>query len=141
MPDSHQDQGESPGVLHFRDGIPGFPGVERFALSDLDESGTFQVLSCLDDESLSMVVCTPWLLFPDYAADLREQDREDLGLDAAEDAVVFCGVTLDTEERAFHVNLLGPFVVNARTNQGRQIVLAESGYKARETVRLDDMKA
>lgn len=125
-------------VLEFPEGIPGFPDARRFVLNDLDEVGTFQMLQCLDDESLSMVVCVPWILFPDYQADIGGDEERHLGLEQPEDAIVFCGVTMDAEERAFHVNLLGPFVVNARTLHGRQVVLADSGYSARETVRLDD---
>lgn len=126
-------------VLEFPDGIAGFADARRFVLSDLDEAGTFQVLQCVDDPDLSMVVCVPWLLFPDYSADLGDEEQASLGLERAEDAIVFCGVTVDTEERAFHVNLLGPFVVNARTRRGRQVVLADSGYEARATVRLDEL--
>lgn len=125
-------------VLEFPNGIPGFASARRFLLTDLDEAGTFQVLKCLDDPELEMVVCVPWLLFPDYQAELGDEEEEWLELERPEDAVVFCGVTVDPEERAFHVNLLGPFVVNTRTRRGRQVVLADSGYNARETVRLDE---
>lgn len=124
-------------VLEFPEGIAGFSDARRFVLEDLDEHGTFQVLQCLDDPEVSLVVCVPWLLFPDYQADLSDDEQERLALERAEDAVVFCGVTVDSQERAFHVNLLGPFVVNSRTRQGRQVVLAESGHEARATVRLD----
>lgn len=126
-------------VLEFPDGIPGFPDARRFVLHDLDDEGTFQVLQCLEDEALSMVVCVPWILFPDYQADIGNAEDHGLELDSPDDAIVFCGVTMDQEERAFHVNLLGPFVVNARTLVGKQVVLADSGYSARATVHLDDV--
>jgi flagellar assembly factor FliW len=127
-------------VLVFPDGIPGFASARRFVLSDLDEAGTFQMLRCLDADDLSMVVCVPWLLFPEYQANIGDEEERHLELERPEDAVVFCPVTVEPEERAFHVNLLGPFVVNARTRRGRQVVLADSGYPTRASFHLDDLE-
>lgn len=128
-------------VLEFDHGIPGFPDARRFALRDLDEAGTFQVLESVDDPALSIVVCPPWLVVPDYEADLPDTDRSELDLEDAADAALFCAVTVDEEQRAFHLNLLGPFVVNTRTRRGRQVVLADSGHPARHTVYLDAAEA
>lgn len=46
-----------------------------------------------------------------------------MGLTGPDEAIVFCPVTLDQENDTIYFNLLGPFVVNSRTRQGRQIVL------------------
>lgn len=125
-------------VLEFPDGIPGFPSARRFVLTDLTdaEDGPFQVLQSLDDPDLSMVVSVPWPFFPDYAPDLDEGDRAELELDDPEDAVVFCAVTADPDAGTFFLNLLGPFVVNARTRRGRQVVLADPEQPTRAPVAL-----
>ncbi len=125
-------------VLRFDEGIPGFPEAREFVLHDLDEAGTFQVLQSVENPEIALVVCSPWLLVPDYEAVLSEDDERELALTDPDDAVVFCAVTLDEAARAFHLNLLGPFVVNARTQRGRQVVLTESGHPVRHTVHLDD---
>ncbi len=125
-------------ILRFDDGIPGFPEAREFVLGDLDEAGTFQVLQNVGNPEIALVVCSPWLLVPDYEAVLAEDDERELELTDPDDAVVFCAVTLDEAARAFHLNLLGPFVVNARTQRGRQVVLTESGHPVRHTVYLDD---
>lgn len=127
------------GELRFDDGIPGFPDARRFRLVGLDDVGTFQVLESLDHEGLSLVVCPPWIFFPDYVAELGEEDEEALELSDPSDAVLFTPVVIDTDERCFHLNLLGPIVINARTRRGRQVVLAQSGYPARATVSLDEV--
>lgn len=113
--------------VHFPDGIPGFPGARRFVLADLTEGGdgAFHLLESLDDPDLSMVVTVPWLFFPDYAPEIDEVDRTELGIRDSEDAIVFCAVTMDSAQEAAFVNLLGPFVVNAVTRVGRQVVLAD----------------
>ena len=123
-------------VLRFRDGIPGFPDSHRFMLTDLGEDSAFQVLQSLDQEDVSLVVSVPWLFFPDYAPELSEEDRRDLGIDAPEDAVIFCPVTLGAEPETVYMNLLGPFLVNAETREGRQVALADASLPVRAPVRL-----
>jgi flagellar assembly factor FliW len=124
------------GVITFPEGIPGFPHAHRFVLSDLDDEGTFQLLDCLDDEHLSMVVCIPWLLFPDYAPEIDPVTQADLGLERPEDAIVFVSVTVEPDDEALYCNLLGPFVVNARTLRGRQVVQHDVELPVRASVPL-----
>jgi flagellar assembly factor FliW len=121
-------------TIHFPGGIPGFPHLTRFALVEIVENGAFQLLQSLEDEDVAMVVCVPWLFFPDYAPNLSDEDQEALGLERPEDAVVFCPVTIEPESDLVHLNLLGPFVVHRKTLIGRQVVLADSDYPLRATV-------
>lgn len=123
-------------ALVFPDGIPGFPGLTRFALVELVEEGAFQLLQSVEDENVAMVVCVPWIFFPDYAPVLSDDDQDELGLERPEDAVVFCPVTLEPESNVVHLNLMGPFVVHRDTHRGRQVVLADSEYPVRATVEL-----
>jgi flagellar assembly factor FliW len=132
-PDTLADQ-----EIAFPDGIPGFPGARRFALGDIaDGGGAFQLLQSLDDPDLAMIVTVPWLFFPDYAPELDATDERELGLEREEDAVVFCAVTADPERQELSVNLLGPFVVNARTRVGRQVVLGDDTLPVRAPLPVD----
>lgn len=115
---------EPEGVLRFDDGIPGFAQARRFVLSDLSDDGTFQLLTCVEDPDLSLVVASPWLFFPDYAPELPEEDRSVLAIDDPTQAVLFCTVNVDDDERLV-VNLRAPFIANARTLAARQVVLEE----------------
>jgi flagellar assembly factor FliW len=133
---THTDNSEQ--VLHFADGIPGFPDHRRFLLVDVVEGGAFQLMQSIDDEQMSMVVGVPWVFFPDYSPELPEADERELGITDPADAVVFCPVTLDPDDDVAYVNLLGPFVVNIKTLQGRQVVLADDTHPVRAEVRLDD---
>ena len=117
---------DEPPVLRFDDGIPGFSEARGFVLSDLTEDGTFQLLTCVEDPDLSMVVASPWLFFPDYEPDLPEGDRRYLGIEEPEDAVLFCSVVADEDEDRIHLNLRAPFVANVRSHTARQVVLDEA---------------
>lgn len=124
-------------MLRFPDGIPGFGQLRRFQLLSLGEDTVFQLLQSTDEADISMVVVVPWLFFPDYEIDLPEDDRRRLGIERPEDAVVFSPVTLAAEERKVYVNLVGPFVVNPETGEGRQVVLSDSDHPLRAPVALD----
>lgn len=119
------DETSDPPVLRFADGIPGFADAHGFLLSDLTDDGTFQLLTCIEDPELSIVVAVPWLFFPDYAPELTETDRRGLGIDDPTDAVVFCSVTADEAADELVVNLRAPFIANANTRAARQIILDE----------------
>ena len=74
-------------VLHFEEGIPGFPGSKRFALVNVAEDSAFQLLQSLDEPGVSMIVTVPWLFFPDYAPELSELERGSLGAAPAPQAL------------------------------------------------------
>lgn len=116
-------------VLTFADGIPGFGGLRRFLLSDLTDDAMFQVLTCVDDPELSLVVASPWLFFGSYAPELPESDRLSLGIDEPTDAIVFCSVVV--EDDRLSMNLKAPFVANARNRQARQVVLEDRSLALR----------
>jgi flagellar assembly factor FliW len=123
-------------ALHFPDGLPGLPDLEHFVIVELREDGAFQQLQSLDNVDISMIVCVPWLFFPDYAPVLSDVEQAELGLETADDAVLFVPVTLDPDSRQIFLNLLGPFVVNSRTRVGRQLVLTGTSYTTRTPIEL-----
>jgi flagellar assembly factor FliW len=134
------DQGEHKAVvekaLHFPDGLPGLPDLENFVIVELREDGAFQQLQSLDNIDVSMIVCVPWLFFPDYAPVLSDLEQAELGLEKPEDAVLFVPVSIDSETHQIFLNLLGPFVVNSKTRKGRQLVLTGTDYTTRTPIEL-----
>ena len=123
-------------TIEFEDGIPGFPDARRFVIVEVVDDGAFQMLQNVEDPDLSLVVAVPWIFFPDYAPVLTDVDQAGLGIETQEDAVVFCAVTIDAEEMSAHMNLVGPFIVNVRTRQGRQVVLADQDFPLRAPLQL-----
>jgi flagellar assembly factor FliW len=117
------------GALIFDEGIPGFPEAREFVLSEIERGGDFRIFQNLDDPDLAMVVAVPWLFFPEYSPELTDMEQSGLELESADDAMVFCSVAFDAD--GGYMNLLGPFIVNARTLRGRQIVLTDQDYPVR----------
>jgi flagellar assembly factor FliW len=134
------DQGEHKAViekaLHFPDGLPGLPDLENFVIVELREDGAFQQLQSLDNINVSMIVCVPWLFFPNYAPVLSDLEQAELELENPEDAILFVPVSIEPESHQIFLNLLGPFVVNSRTRRGRQLVLTGTNYTTRTPIEL-----
>lgn len=107
-------------------GLPGFPGAQRFALVRWGPADSpFSLLRSLDDPELEFVVVPPGVFFPGYAPDLDDATAEDLGLTDADDAVVLVLVTVGEAAADATANLLAPIVVNRRTREAAQVVLAD----------------
>jgi flagellar assembly factor FliW len=138
--ESARDQSEHKAVLekalHFPDGLPGLPDLENFVIVELREDGAFQQLQSLDNIDVSMIVCVPWLFFPDYAPVLSDLEQAELDLSTPDEAVLFVPVSIDPDTRQIFLNLLGPFVVNSRTRKGRQLVLTGTSYTTRTPIEL-----
>lgn len=121
-------------IIEFDEGIPGFPDLRRFVIVELQDDGAFQELRSVDDPEVAMIVCVPWLFFPEYAPTLSDAEQADLALTSAEDAVLFVPVSISGDDVT--LNLLGPFVVNKATRRGRQLVLSDSDYSVKAPISL-----
>lgn len=123
-------------ILRFPDGIPGFPELQRFVIVEFREDGAFQQLQSVDDPDVAMIVCVPWLFFPDYAPVVGDIEQHALELESSDDAILFVPVSVDAESGEVSLNLLGPFVVNAKTRVGTQLVLSGTEYQVRTPVEI-----
>ncbi len=116
-------------VIHFEDGIYGFEDVKDFVL--LEKGGNvIWSLQAADGGFPSLTVVDPFVVTRDYRPVLTEADRESLG--GPDDDLCFLAVAVlrrNLSESA--VNLKSPIVINARTRQGRQIIMENSDYPVR----------
>jgi flagellar assembly factor FliW len=123
------DTAEDLPVVHLPEGIPGFPHLRRFALTDLDPTGLLKELASLDDRTVRFVVVPSVAFYPDYAPVIDDGTARLLGLDGSDTGqdplvllVVTVGATLDTST----VNLLAPVVINGSTRVAAQVVLEDT---------------
>lgn len=118
--------------LHFANGLPGFPGERRFGLVRWGANeGPYSLMVDLADPDVRFLVMPPYVFFPDYVVDLDDAIAAKVHLERAEDCLLLVIVTLAGRPQDATANLLGPIVVNLKTREGTQAVLAESGYSTR----------
>ncbi len=116
-------------ILHFPEGLLGFPHQKRYALIQTNDDPVFFWLQSVDDPALAFVVCDPRAFVPDYQVPVRQADLDALGIADLDDAQVLVIVNKVGDELTG--NLLGPLVIGARSLRGRQIVLSDRRYGTR----------
>ena len=110
-------------VLHFPQGLIGFPKARRFVILDHRPGSPFKWMLCLEQPDLAFAVAEPAKMVPDYEAPLALAART-LGTDPA-DVALFVIVTIPPDPTAMTVNLMAPVVVDVRTRRSRQLVLED----------------
>jgi flagellar assembly factor FliW len=110
---------------------PGLEPLRRFALVALDDDGLIYALRSLDQPDTRLLVVPAPAFFPDYAPVLGTEDQQQLGIDRAEDALVFLVVQPGESASDTTANLLAPIVVNSRTRAAAQVVLTGSDLPLR----------
>ena len=116
------------------EGLIGSPEWQHFLVRKSADMAPVKLLVSREQPGLSFPVVNPWLVDPSYEPRLAAEDRAALG--GAENGDLEWLVLLNVQSNPFKVtaNLLGPLVINQRTNAARQVVLAGSGYSATHVV-------
>jgi len=110
-------------VLHFPQGLIGFPRARRFVILDHRPGSPFKWMLCLEQPDVAFAVVEPARMVPGYQAPLELAART-LGADPA-DVALFVIVTIPSDPTAMTVNLMAPVIVDVRTRRSRQLVLED----------------
>ncbi|MGE5587923.1 MAG: flagellar assembly protein FliW [Clostridia bacterium] len=111
--------------IAFEEGILGFEDVREYDLVESGDPGPFRWLRATSG-NLAFIVVDPLLFWPDYDPDLCKA-CPDLDVSSRNDLLLYVIVTVPDNPLLATANLFAPIVVNARTGQGRQVPLRESG--------------
>jgi len=124
---------EVPGdkVLHFKEGIPGFPEIRRFAVLEIEAYKPFDYLQSLDEPPVALLVINPFLVLPGYKFELAKSDMEDLKTDRTENVSIYTVATIPEDPEGATVNLMAPILVNEAAGIGKQVILHDSEYSVR----------
>lgn len=119
-------------IIEFVAPVPGFPDARTWAVEAWgEEASPFSLLRNVEVEGLEFVVVSPFLFFPDYAADVDDAVAASIGLTAPEDAVVWVVLNVGESVEDTTANLLGPIIVNTGTNQAVQAILHDPDLSTR----------
>ena len=120
--------------ITFVNGLVGCPDWKRFLYRVIPDQIPIATLENLDDPAISLSVIDPFLVKSDYAIDMSETDRLLVELDESADAAVLAILVVKHNPTLVTANLVGPLVINCRTNKACQLVLDNPEYSVRQLV-------
>lgn len=121
-------------VITFPGGIPGFEKNREFVLVQIPEYVPFEWLACVDGTRLRFAVINPLLFRPDYSPNITKEQLSELGIDKAEDVLLYAIVTIREDPAESTANLTGPVVINKSRRLGKQIIIEDDRYSTQEKI-------
>jgi flagellar assembly factor FliW len=119
-------------VIHFPEGLLGFPDQKAFIIQQHKPGSSFYWLQSVALPYLAFVIINPFLGERDYLKELPSSDL--LYFKGIEDGrtLVLALVTIKPESvPPLTMNLVGPVIINLETRTGRQVVLSTTRYTCR----------
>lgn len=120
-------------VIHFPNGIIGFPELTDFALIHDEEKGTDTIhwLQSLQEPAFAMPVMDPLIVCPDYNPEVDDELLNCIGEIVPEELLVMVTVTVTKDIKKMTVNLKGPMVINAARRKATQVIVEGDEYKVK----------
>jgi flagellar assembly factor FliW len=118
-------------VISFKEGLPGFPQLHRFAILEMEDLKPFQYLQALDDPPISLFIINPFLVDPTYEFRLTDSDMEDIHSTNSAELAVYAVATIPEDPNGATLNLMAPVVINDKDRCGKQVILHESKYSVK----------
>lgn len=119
---------EDKDIIHFKKGIPGFENLKKYIVFQVEENEIFSILHSIEEQSLGLVVTSPFNVIKNYEFSLDDNTIEELAIKEEGDVLVLSTVTLSSKVEAITVNLKAPIVINIKEGLGEQIILDKEEY-------------
>lgn len=118
-------------IIHFVNGIIGFPDLTEFALIHDEEKGngtSVRWLQSLQEPGFAMPVVDPLAIVPDYNPQVEDELLKPVGSLDADHLLVLVTMTVPSDLTKMSVNLKAPIVINAAEKKACQIIAEGDEY-------------
>ncbi|MBD2868413.1 flagellar assembly protein FliW [Paenibacillus arenilitoris] len=121
-------------VFYFEQGIPGFEHLHQFAFADLEVSPPMKLMQSVEDMEISLIVVSPFFIYPEYEWILSEAAKEELQIQSEQEVEIWTVLTVPVDPAAATINLMAPIVLNANKKTGKQVILHDSTYSSKSPI-------
>ncbi len=121
-------------IIHFEHGILGFENYKDYTIlydNEGVERSDISWLQSLEEPALAIPVINPFLLMEDYNPEVEDELLQSLGKLNDENIVVLVSLTVPSDITMMTANMKAPFIMNADTRRGCQIIVENSNYEIR----------
>jgi len=119
-------------LIHFPEGLLGFPDQKTFIIQQHKSGSLFYWLQSVDLPYLAFIIINPFLGEKDYLKELPPSDQ--VYFNGIEDGrtLALALVTIKPESvPPLTMNLVGPVIINLENRTGRQVVLSTTRYSCK----------
>lgn len=121
-------------IISFKRGLPGFERLKKFIFFPIEDNDVFSILHSIEDDSIGLVVVSPFYVVKDYEFKLDDEKISELKIESNEDVLVLNTVTLNSNAENITVNLKAPIIINIKSKLGEQIILDNPNYFIRHSL-------
>ncbi len=114
-------------LVTFPEGLLGFEKFTKFALID-SEYEPFIWLQSTEESNLAFLMIDPFLICPEYEADIDDSTLKRIEIESAEDIIIMTLVTIPKDGSSITANFLGPIVINKKNRKCLQVVLNDNRW-------------
>jgi flagellar assembly factor FliW len=117
-------------ILMMPEGLPGFPGFEKFVLIEDSKTKPFCWFQSVEEPNLALVVMSPFVFKPDYRIDLNDLVKSRNWTVGKEGLLIYVVVNVSVRDKVKTVtaNLMGPLIINPSTNEVIQFIISDTSY-------------
>jgi len=127
---------EEKDIVIFKQGIPGFEFLKKFAVIALEDTKPIEWLVSLEDKEVSLPVIDPWLVRYDYHLDIPKNIVDFLKISNQEKVFILTIVRIPgSQPETMTVNLAAPIIINLENNLALQYIPEKSEYKLRHSLK------
>lgn len=119
-------------VLHFPNGMIGFPQHSEYVLLKQREDSVFMWLHSITDQSLAFPIVIPWAFYWDYEVKISDDDLSAVSVENASQISILCVVNVGSDVRKGSINLFSPIVINNDKRICKQVINTADGYSTRD---------
>ncbi|MDI9508467.1 MAG: flagellar assembly protein FliW [Clostridiales bacterium] len=121
-------------IIYFEQGILGFSDCKSYTIIYDNEKGErpdITWLQSIDEPGLAIPIISPFLIMPDYNPTVEDELLSHLGDITPDNLVVLVSVTVPSDPTKISANMKAPFVINADSKKGCQLVIDDGDYEVK----------
>ena len=115
-------------IITLKDGIIGFPDLQKFALiydEEKENQGKIKWLQSMDEPAFALPVIDPLEIVEEYNPTVNDEALQGLGDMTEKNIFILVTITVPTDITKMSINLKAPFIINSDTLQGTQVAVED----------------
>lgn len=127
-------EAEEKDIITFEDGILGFPDLKEYLIIYDNSNEYFSYLQAVEDKDICFIIISPYLVIPDYSADISDDSVKKLVIEEEKDVILYSFITIPEDMKLMTANMKAPMIINAKNRKAVQEVMDNDKYSIRHRI-------